>query len=244
MYADFLDDILTSELNEKKQDNKILDVGCGNGKYVNELCEKGFDAFGTGVEFKPGPHLEDLLSKGKLQKIQVESRKDVKEKNESYVWPFADSSFDSVSSRAVVEHVKNLGEFISENKRITKPGGYSVHYFPSIYSLIEPHVGIPFGGIIQNKAYYFLCCKFGLSYSKYRGRHEDALNYVKNYTSYRKLNQIIKLFESDDFEYCGNFTKCLLKHYKAGKYLFISKHFILLWLFRVFRSNILVFKRK
>lgn len=242
MYSEFIDAILTSELRSKSSNHKVLDVGCGSGQYVFALSQKGYDAFGTDVEFKPGAHLDRLIQEGKLKKIEAVSRKDITETNANYLWPFEDSSFDSVASRAVVEHVKNMDEFVAENRRVIRTNGYSIHYFPSMYSLIEPHVGVPLGGLITSRSYFRLCCNMGLCNKKYKGLSLKAYNYVKEFTEYRKVSEIIKAFESGGFEYYGNYTNYLLKFYRKGKYSFIGKSKFLLWLFRLFRSNIVVFK--
>jgi ubiquinone/menaquinone biosynthesis C-methylase UbiE len=48
--------------------------------------------------------------------------------------PFADGEVDMLVSRSVLEHVKDVGAFVHEASRVVKPGGYTVHVFPSRFA--------------------------------------------------------------------------------------------------------------
>ena len=48
--------------------------------------------------------------------------------------PFADESFDLISSDAVMEHVRNLRAAAGEMARVLKPGGMALHSFGPIYT--------------------------------------------------------------------------------------------------------------
>jgi SAM-dependent methyltransferase len=41
-------------------------------------------------------------------------------------WPFADDRFDVVHANQVIEHVKRLDHFVSETRRVLRPGGLAV----------------------------------------------------------------------------------------------------------------------
>jgi len=82
---------------EIKKELKVLDVGCGD-KFLKESFE----------------------SKGLLyQGIDI----DVIDFNNDE-FPFPDNSFDLVVSLAVIEHIKNTENFLSEINRILKKGGF------------------------------------------------------------------------------------------------------------------------
>lgn len=49
--------------------------------------------------------------------------------------PFGPGEVDLIVSSFVLEHVKDLGAFVSDSKRILKTGGYSVHLLPSKFAL-------------------------------------------------------------------------------------------------------------
>src|SRR5690606_21454052 len=101
---------------------RVLDVGCGNGDNVIRLIEKGYTVHGTDVEFKDGQQLSSLLEKDLVRKIEMRgvSRSEIDATSNEYVWPFLNDQFDVIASRAVLEHVKNIEEFVSENYRVAK----------------------------------------------------------------------------------------------------------------------------
>lgn len=82
---------------EIKKELKVLDVGCGD-KFLKEPFE----------------------SKGLLyQGIDIDI---IDFNNDEF--PFPDNSFDLVVSLAVIEHIKNTENFLSEINRILKKGGF------------------------------------------------------------------------------------------------------------------------
>ncbi len=58
-------------------------------------------------------------------------------------WPFDSACFDFAVSNQVIEHVADLPWFWSELRRVMRPNGRAVHYFPVREILIEPHCGVP-----------------------------------------------------------------------------------------------------
>ena len=84
---------------------RVLDVGCGTTPYKSVLGAKeyiGLDLEGCkNFESSRGP---DVLYDG-------------------VIMPFDDASFDVVLSSEVLEHVKDLGTFLSEIRRVLRPGG-------------------------------------------------------------------------------------------------------------------------
>jgi len=119
----------------------VLDLGCGAGSIVKQYRRLGYEAFGCDFAFKTGPDVETLRSEGLIRLIE----------RVPYRLPFADDSFDFVISDQVFEHVKNYDETLSEIRRVLKPDGVSLHFFPSRYTPIEPHVHVPLATIIQKR---------------------------------------------------------------------------------------------
>ena len=103
-------------------------------------------------------------------------------------------------SRAVIEHVRNLEEFVSATKKTICPeNGICLHYYPSKFSVIEPHTGVPFGAILKQKIWFLVMCKLGLSFKNFRNKGHDAYQYMENYTTFRTQKQIDTEFIKQGF---------------------------------------------
>jgi SAM-dependent methyltransferase len=57
--------------------------------------------------------------------------------------PATDESLDIVISIQTLEHVKDVEFLFSEIKRVLRPGGQALHYFPTQEILIDPHSRLP-----------------------------------------------------------------------------------------------------
>lgn len=99
-------------INEQKAE-KVLDAGCGKGRYLKNLREDVADVkfYGMDLSEKVMQSLPDEIEKiqGTLTSI-----------------PFEDETFDVVYSCEAVEHAINVEAAISELIRITKKGGVVV----------------------------------------------------------------------------------------------------------------------
>lgn len=91
------------------ENGSLLDVGCGNGRYLATMRMLGWNV--QGVELSDNGlkvcqeaglpvHHGDLISAG-----------------------FTDNSFDVITARHVIEHISEPHPFMSELARILKPGG-------------------------------------------------------------------------------------------------------------------------
>jgi SAM-dependent methyltransferase len=119
----------------------ILDFGCGTGLALRELRRQGFDAYGFDVQVKKEPHTDaaDLIEAG-IVRVSTDAAQPL---------PFPDGMFDVIFSYQVMEHVQDYTHSVAELARVMKPGGVSLHVFPSRYRPIEAHVGVPFSSMIQ-----------------------------------------------------------------------------------------------
>ncbi len=102
-------------LSEYVDDNdKVLDLGCGNGRLSELFQEKNLDYFG--VDFSE--RLIEIASKKHPQlKFQVADALNL---------PFPGNFFDKVFSIAVLHHIPSRElrlRFLIETKRVLKPGG-------------------------------------------------------------------------------------------------------------------------
>ena len=82
---------------EIKKELKVLDVGCGDKSLKEPFERKGLLYQGIDIDI-----------------IDFNNDK----------FPFPDNSFDLVVSLAVIEHIKNTENFLSEINRILKKGGF------------------------------------------------------------------------------------------------------------------------
>jgi SAM-dependent methyltransferase len=112
------------------QDSRILDVGCGTGRWVRRYAQLGFRP--TGLDRTSG-----MLTTARRQKTAAPLLA-----GEAHRLPFPDGSFDCVTDVTVVQHIPSelqpqaLGEMI----RVLNPGGRlilmelirgaGVHIFP------------------------------------------------------------------------------------------------------------------
>lgn len=96
---------------EPYKPKKILDVGCGLGKFVKDLNLKGYQAYG--IDF--APTLEKNYWGGDKHLKVADARK----------IPFVDNKFDIVFSSDFFEHLdeEDVDLVVSEMKRVCKPNG-------------------------------------------------------------------------------------------------------------------------
>jgi SAM-dependent methyltransferase len=109
---------------------RLLDFGCGRGALVNDMQSLGIDSYGCDV-------VADWSEDVDQNRLKPISR-------EPYRIPFEDGCFDVVVSTSVLEHAANIQEVMHEIRRVLRPGGLSMHIFPSKWYLpAEPHIYVP-----------------------------------------------------------------------------------------------------
>jgi len=102
-------------------DGTLLDVGCGNGKYLLQMQKLGWSV--KGVEFNA--KAVGICRSNKLDVFQG----DLLQAN------FPGNSFDAVTAHHLIEHLPNPVEVITEIARILKPGGQLLIRTPNTNSL-------------------------------------------------------------------------------------------------------------
>ena len=88
---------------------KILDVGCSVGATVTAAARRGWDAHGVDVS----QSAVDSCRRRGLNCVQYDGGK----------LPYADKSFDLLTSWHVIEHVSNVATVLDDWFRVLKPGG-------------------------------------------------------------------------------------------------------------------------
>ena len=95
----------------------VLDVGCGQAThYAGMLPYSPQLLIGVDVSIDEIAHNRDLT-----HRVVSDAARTL---------PFADESIDLVSSRSVVEHLRDTDQFFSEVHRVLRPGGHTLHILP------------------------------------------------------------------------------------------------------------------
>lgn len=166
----------------------ILDLGCGKGALVAHLRQQGHDAYGCDIAGSDASNfVPDPQSGGILRAILLDP----------YRLPFDDNQFDCVVSAQVLEHVIDYDSTFREIHRVLKPGGISLHVFPSRYSFIEPHVFVPLATLVRNRAWLYFWALLGVRNQFQKGKDAcevTRLNYqyLHAHTNYPTRAEIRK----------------------------------------------------
>jgi 2-polyprenyl-3-methyl-5-hydroxy-6-metoxy-1,4-benzoquinol methylase len=91
---------------------RVLDVGCGEASLTLELDRAGFAAVGVDVAEEP-------LRRARVNHPELDLRV-VPTEGE---WPLSDASFDVVWAGETIEHVLDTAGWLSELRRVLRPGG-------------------------------------------------------------------------------------------------------------------------
>ena len=104
--------------------NRILDVGCGRGDFV-ELCRHEFQA-GLGLDSQAAA-ARICRSQG-LPFVLADAER----------LPFAGSSLDVVRAKEIIEHLQDPLPMLKEIRRALRPGGLFVAHVPTQFSALYP----------------------------------------------------------------------------------------------------------
>mgnify|MGYP001191238599 CR=1 FL=1 len=100
-----------------KKNDKLLDVGCGRGEFLNAFINHDIDGYGIDAS---------SYSKKKFPKIKLKIQNlDIEKK-----LPYDDSFFDFVFSKSVIEHFYEPEFLFEEITRVLKPGGLIITMTP------------------------------------------------------------------------------------------------------------------
>lgn len=91
--------------------SRVLDLGCGTGVLTKALAAMGHEV--TGVD----------ISQAMLDKIDTGGGRITLRQGDVYALPFADDSFDGVTTRWVLPHFRDWPILVKEAARVLRPGG-------------------------------------------------------------------------------------------------------------------------
>jgi SAM-dependent methyltransferase len=89
----------------------LLDVGCADGSFLFRYLDYKPDIF-HGIEASPSLKQQAEAKGIKVTAVDLNG-----------VWPYPDNTFDVVHCAQVIEHLHNTRLFVTELKRVLKPGG-------------------------------------------------------------------------------------------------------------------------
>jgi 2-polyprenyl-3-methyl-5-hydroxy-6-metoxy-1,4-benzoquinol methylase len=105
------------------KDANILDVGVGNGTFLLELSNLGFNnLFGVDIDDYRLPKAKDLIN---LKPV------DLNREN----FPFEDNTFDVITALQVMEHLENPFHLAREAHRLLKPDGIFILAIPHEFNI-------------------------------------------------------------------------------------------------------------
>lgn len=97
------------------EDDRVLEVGCGQGHLTKALVERGIDIVGIDAN----PQAAEVAGTDRVRYMLAESIE------------FDEASFDVVLSVHAIEHIPPLEKALEEMARVLKPGGRAVFIYPA-----------------------------------------------------------------------------------------------------------------
>ncbi len=99
-------------LDHVRPGQRVLDLGCGEGRFAAELHRAGAEVLAVDVAQEPLRRAGDAHPELELKLIDGEGE-----------WDLPDASFDVVWAGEVIEHVADTAGWLSEVRRVLRPGG-------------------------------------------------------------------------------------------------------------------------
>lgn len=106
---------IESSLRDTPGGGALLDLGCADGRRTLEFARCARSRVVHGVELTTA-HAEQARARG-VNVVEADLNEPL---------PFEDESFDVVVSNQVIEHLSDTDRFVSELRRVLRPGGLAV----------------------------------------------------------------------------------------------------------------------
>ncbi len=231
---------------EVRPDSRILDLGCGDGRFVRYMRARGLDAWGSDISDGFRHTESDMIRSGEINPSGSPFRKSALT---PYRLDFPDDSFDLVLSNEVFEHVADYRSTLDEVRRVTRPDGVNLHFFPGRYCPIEPHVLVPGATLIRWYPWLLFWAVVGVRNPYQNGltaREVARLNrdYLIRHTFYPTLRDVERIV-TDRFENCTFAQREYLSHGfgRTGMKAFLARVPGGPWLFAQLRVRALYFRK-
>jgi 2-polyprenyl-3-methyl-5-hydroxy-6-metoxy-1,4-benzoquinol methylase len=95
---------------------RVLDVGCGEGWFAVELARAGAAVVGIDV-------VEEPLRRARERGVGLCPELDLRLVDADGPWPVDDAGFDVVWAGETIEHVADTAGWLSQARRVLRPGG-------------------------------------------------------------------------------------------------------------------------
>jgi SAM-dependent methyltransferase len=185
---------------------KVLDYGCGSGKIVSLLRDRGVDAWGCDVFYEGGDYSQQVpanLLGTAIRRMQGDQI------------PFESGSFDWIVSNQVLEHVPDLEIVVSEMRRVLKPGGFVLSMFPDRGVWREGHCGIPFLHRFPKRSHFrvrYAAALRRLGFG-YHTEGREALEWSRNFCEWLDQWTYYRSYEEVHAEFLRRFAD--VTHYET-----------------------------
>jgi ubiquinone/menaquinone biosynthesis C-methylase UbiE len=107
-------------LGEVRAGDRVLDVGCGDGRFTVELTRAGMRAVGVDVAQAALERAREREAGADFRLVPIDGR-----------LPFEDGSFEVVWASEVIEHIADTARWLSEVRRVLVPRGRLLVTTPS-----------------------------------------------------------------------------------------------------------------
>jgi 2-polyprenyl-3-methyl-5-hydroxy-6-metoxy-1,4-benzoquinol methylase len=111
--------------------DRVLDLGCGEGRFTTELARAGARVVGVDVAEEP-------LRRARARDPALE----LHAVDDGAPWPLADTCFDVVWAGEVIEHVADTAAWLSEVRRVLRSGGRLLLSTPANGRLALAHAAL------------------------------------------------------------------------------------------------------
>ena len=197
------DDYLRSRAAEFGPSATVLDLGCGDGRFVEMLLDDGLNVIGVDV---PDARTSIEARAARRPSLNLVSR--ISYFTDPETIPLPDNSVDVILSNTVFEHIVTLNSTIAELARILRPGGKVYTVFPLASAVIEQHCNLPWIHRLQSRKLRLWYLKAARQFAARHGSPVSLERYLYNHVFYRYENEMESLFrtrfadvESDAAEY-------------------------------------------
>ena len=104
-----------------RRPGKVLDIGCGQGRFLARMCSRGWDVEGTETDSKAA----EIARSEHALKVRVGDIRNLS---------YPSNHLDAITMNHVIEHVHDPIGLLKECRRVLKPGGVLVAVTPNVRS--------------------------------------------------------------------------------------------------------------